>query len=203
MNRLKWATIVAGVLLASVFSSPIWADSVTLSAVASATTVSVGDNFTVAVNIANVSDLYAYQFDLGFTNGVVAFTGVQEGPFLATAGTTFFLPGSVDGSGSNVAGTSDTLIGAISGAAGSGNLAIFDFTAIGAGISNFTIPNNPDPNNPDFFLLDSSFSSIDATLNAASVTVQGNSTVPEPSSVLLVLVGLSAFALLTLKKQAA
>ena len=67
-----------GVLLASVFSSPIWADSVTLSAVASATTVSVGDNFTVAVNIANVSDLYAYQFDLGFTNGVVAFTGVQE-----------------------------------------------------------------------------------------------------------------------------
>jgi Cohesin domain/PEP-CTERM motif len=198
MNRLKWATIVAGVLLASVFSSPIWADGVTLSAVASASTVSVGDSFTVDVNVANVSDLYAYEFDLGFTNGVVAFTGVQEGTFLASGGSTIFISGAVDGTGANVAGTADTLVGPPPGVTGSGNLVIFDFTAIGSGISNFTIPNNS-----DLFLLDSGFNSIEAALSGTSVTVQGNSTVPEPSSLLLLLVGLSAFALFVLKKPSA
>ncbi|MBV9224486.1 MAG: hypothetical protein JOY85_10685 [Acidobacteriaceae bacterium] len=51
--------------------------------------------FSVDINIANVTDLFAFQFDLTFTPGILAASGSAEGPFLATsgAGTTFFPAG--------------------------------------------------------------------------------------------------------------
>ena len=55
--------------------------------------VSLGSNFTLDINIANVTDLYAFQFDIGFGPSVLQATSVVEGSFLPSGGFTFFIPG--------------------------------------------------------------------------------------------------------------
>jgi len=55
-------------------------------------TTSTGNIVTVDVNISNVSDLYGYQFDLAFNPSVLQAISSSEGPFLATGGSTFFIP---------------------------------------------------------------------------------------------------------------
>ncbi len=70
MNRLKWATIVAGVLLASVFSSPIWAD--TLSLDPSTSTVNAGSTVTLNVDIpARLISMHSNSI-VGFDPNVVS-----------------------------------------------------------------------------------------------------------------------------------
>lgn len=139
--------------------------------------VAVGDTFTVNVNIASITDLYGFQFDLSFDPTILAADSSIEGPFLPSGGATFFIPGAIDNIGGAVAFTADTLLTAISGVTGDGNLASFSFDAIGTGTSALTLAN--------VFLVDSSNNPIDVDLNSGSVTVAGVSTVPEPSSALL------------------
>lgn len=150
------------------------------------TTVTVGETFSLYVDVSNISDLYAYQFDLTFTPGVLLATNVTEGPFLADVGTAFFLPGTIDNGGGTIALNADTLIGPISGVTGSGTIAVFDFEALAAGPGTVTLAN--------VFLLDSTGASIipSATLGSI-ITVENASSVPEPESGALlgtVLVGL-------------
>jgi general secretion pathway protein D len=131
----------------------------------------VGQNFTVAVDISNVTDLYAFQFDLGFDPNIVEVDSVTEGPFLTGGGSTFFVPGTIDNVGGSVSDNADTLLTAISGVSGSGTLAVFDLTALAPGSSSLSAFNT--------IFLDSSLSEIDTTVQAGSVTVPG-SVVPEP-----------------------
>jgi hypothetical protein len=141
----------------------------------SSTTVTVGETFSLDVDVSNISDLYAYQFDLTFTPGVLFATNVSEGPFLANGGDTFFLPGTIDNVGGTITFNADTLIGATSGVTGSGTLAVFDFEALAAGPSPVAIAN--------VFLLDSTGASIIPSSTGESiVTVQNASSVPEPAS---------------------
>jgi len=141
------------------------------------TSPSVGDTFNVNVDVANINDLYAYQLDLTFDPTLLAAVSVSEGPFLASGGTTFFIPGTIDNVGGSVTATADALIGAISGVSGSGTLLTFEFTAIAAGTSALDIANP--------ILLDSSFNDITANSNFqnGSVTIGAsvNSVVPEPT----------------------
>jgi hypothetical protein len=104
-------------------------------------TTSTGSIVTVDVAISNASDLYGYQFDLGFNPSVLQAVSSSEGPFLATGGSTFFIPGTNDNLGGTVFATADTLLTAINGVNGSGELAVFTFDAIGAGTSTFAIHN--------------------------------------------------------------
>jgi hypothetical protein len=104
-------------------------------------TTSTGSIVTVDVAISNVSDLYGYQFDLGFNSSVLQAVSSSEGPFLAGGGSTFFISGTNDNLAGTVFATADTLLAPISGVNGSGELAIFTFDAIGAGTSTFTIQN--------------------------------------------------------------
>ncbi len=60
-----------------------------------------GASFYLDVNVADVTDLYAFQFDLGFDPTILSAVAVAEGPFLSSGGSTFFLPGIID----NAAGT--------------------------------------------------------------------------------------------------
>jgi hypothetical protein len=127
-------------------------------------TTSTGSVVTVDVAISNVSDLYAYQFDLSFNPSVLQAVSSSEGPFLAGGGSTFFIPGTNDNLAGTVFATADTLLAPISGVNGSGELAIFTFDAIGAGTSTFTIQNET--------LLNSGLNVISDLTKTGSVTVK-------------------------------
>ena len=135
-------------------------------------TTSTGTVVTVDVGIANVSDLYAYQFDLTFNPSVLQAVSSSEGSFLAGGGSTFFINGSNDNVGGTVSATADTLLSAVNGVNGSGELAVFTFDAIGNGSSALSIQNE--------LLLDSNFNILGDTTTGGSVTVgSGVVTAPE------------------------
>ena len=165
------------VLLTAFAAAPAFADLVVQPAT---TTVGLTQSFSLDIAITNVTDLYAFQFDLGFDPSVLSVTNVTEGPFLPSGGPTFFRPGIIDNVGGTVAYNADTLEGAISGVNGSGVLLTFDFTPVAAGISQISIFN--------VILLDSNGAGIVTGTQNGLVTV---SSVPEPSSLLLLAGGLS------------
>ena len=148
-----------------------------LSVAPSSQSVTTGSEFTVDVSISNVSDLYGYQFDLTFNPQFISAVSSSEGPFLATAGSTFFIPGTNDNVNGVVSATADTVISAVHGANGSGNLVTFTFDAIKEGVSSLTISGEQ--------LIDSAFNTIsDITANAAATVTSGAISAPEidPSS---------------------
>ena len=138
-----------------------------------------GQTFSVDIAISGVTDLYAYQFDLGFDPSVIMSAGVSEGPFLATGGSTFFLDGAIDNIGGSVSSTADSLLTAISGVSGDGIIARAKFKGLSAGSSSINLFN--------VVLLDSSLSGIEVNVQGSTVV----SGVPEPSAVLLLASGLA------------
>jgi len=50
----------------------------------------VGQNFTININISNVTDLYGWEFKLGWNTTTLDVVEVYEGPFLKNVGDTFF-----------------------------------------------------------------------------------------------------------------
>ena len=147
-------------------------------------TVAPGKDFSVDVNISNVNDLYGYQFDLTFNPHVISEVSSSEGSFLSKGGSTFFIPGTADNTHGIVIATADTLISATPGVSGSGNLVVFTFGAIKAGISSVAISGVD--------LINSALGSISSTTTGGSVTVSGGVMAPEidPAS------GISALTLL-------
>jgi len=51
-----------------------------------------GESFTLNVTIQDVTDLYSYEFKLGFDSGILAVTSVDQGPFLTGPLGTLFYP---------------------------------------------------------------------------------------------------------------
>ena len=145
----------------------------------SATTVGAGQTFTLDVSITGAADLYAFQFDVGFNPSVLAANSVSEGSFLTSAGTTFFLPGSIDNIGGTITFNADSLVGAIPGASGAGILATLSFTSLATGSSAVGLFN--------VSAFDSFLEGIVLSTPAGSnVTVSG---VPEPGSASLLAIG--------------
>lgn len=175
--RIAIRSIVAAVILFNALGA--WADSIpTVSIQPQTTTVFGGNTFTLDVNISNVSDLFAFQFDLGFNPSILSAVSIMEGSFLPGGGTTFFIPGAIDNVGGTIAATADSLIGLIPGGTGSGTLAEVEFKALGSGTNGISLSNAQ--------LLDSSLSPIPFETAPGSVDVTGVAAVPEPSAVLLV-----------------
>jgi general secretion pathway protein D len=133
-----------------------------------------GNPFSVDISISDVTDLYAFQFDLGFDPQVINATGITEGPFLATGGPTFFLPGTVDNASGTIAFTADTLQGPIAGVSGDGLLAVATFEAFAPGSSELDLEN--------LFFLDSTGGGISVTIQSGEVSVLAT---PEPPSITL------------------
>jgi Cohesin domain len=156
-----------------------------------APTVTVGQTFTLSVNISGAADLYGYQFDLGFNPTVLQAISVTEGVFLGTGGPTIFLPGTIDNVGGSITFNADILNGAASGVNGSGDLLDVTFQALAAGSSGVPIFN--------LIALDSFGLGLTETTAGSTVSVSASS-VPEPGTGLLQVAGMvGLFALLRLR----
>jgi hypothetical protein len=160
----------------------------------STTTPIAGQAFQVNLIGEDFTDLYAYNFTLSFDPARIQAVSVGEGSLLASAGGTFFIPGMIDNIIGSVSFTGNTLIGAIPGADGSGTLAIMGFEAIAEGMSLLSLA--------DLLFLDSGLADLAVTPQESMVTVTAGSgnPVPEPASLLLVLMGIGAYAFLRPRK---
>ena len=161
---------------------------------ASATTIridppsSMGGTVDVNVQIADVQDLYAWQFDIAFDGAFVHAASVTEGDFLAGAGSTFFIPGSIDNAAGTITFTANTLLGPVAGVSGTGTLAAIRFAGVGLGTSPVTLSN--------VVLLDSASSDIGAAIQNGSIRVVDveDVVVPEPGSTAMLLMAGAALA---------
>ena len=133
------------------------------------TTILQGDTFDLNVQITDVTDLYAYQFDIAYNSPFS--TSVVEGSFLASGGATFF----VSSLGGVITSVANTLLGPVPGVSGSGTLATIRFTALFPGTSAI-MPSN-------IILLNSALGDIPVEVQTGTVTVIPP--VPEPNSGLL------------------
>jgi general secretion pathway protein D len=136
-----------------------------------------GSEFSINIDIANVSDLFAFQFDLSFGPTILSATSITEGTFLPGGGTTFFIAGAINESAGVISSTADSLIGPIPGITGNGALAEVQFTALATGMSTVTLSN--------VLLLDSNLAPISSSVADGVVDVKRTSVVPEPSAVIL------------------
>jgi len=189
--KRAWKTfLVAFAVAAASLTSATSASAAPIISVAPSTTdVAQGDSFTLEVNITDAVGVTGYQFSLGFDPSILSVTNFADGDFFAASGEgPFFLGSTID----NVAGTV-TFIAALLlqpefGVSGDGVLATLEFTALNAGTSSVT----PyfDAANGDF-LADINFLPIDDTgFGGARVNVAGDTSVPEPVSVLTLALGL-------------
>jgi len=85
----------------------------------------VGQNFTINVKISNVTDLYGWEFKLGWNTTILDFVEVYEGPFLKNVADTFFTFKVNSTAGYMIADC--TLLGMVPGASGEGTLATVTF----------------------------------------------------------------------------
>lgn len=141
-----------------------------------------GYPISVDVRIADITDLYALQFDVVFNPAVLSVTDITEGSFMTTGGATLFIPGVIDNAVGTITLTIDSLIGATGGVNGSGTLATINFSTNSRGISPITLANA--------LLLDSSLSDISFATTGVILSV------PEPTTEVLFLIGLISLVIL-------
>lgn len=147
--------------------------------------VTTGSLFTIHVDVSDVVDLASYQFDIGYNPLLVTGISVTEGPFLATARPTVFIPGSIDNASGLISLTAGTLTGLGPGVTGSGTLVDIQFSALSAGTATLSILSP--------LLFDSGLNPINVLISNASVDI-GGAAVPEPTTGLLILLGLGTGA---------
>lgn len=100
--------------------------------------VMVGKTFAINISIANVTNLYGWEFKLYYNNTMLNGTAIQEGPFLSMGGETFFNPLSFNDAYNATHGhvwATGALIRNVPGMNGSGVLATIIFKCIASGNS--------------------------------------------------------------------
>jgi Cohesin domain/PEP-CTERM motif len=154
-------------------------------------TVLVGESFSLDVAIADVNDLFDYQFDLNFDPAILQANGISDGGFLTSGGGTSAFSGAFLLTLDNTTGLLtilDSLVGPAppaTGATGGGVLASISFTALALGASSVSLSN--------LILEDSAGGAIDAQPvdGVVQVNPSGNTPVPEPATLFLLGSGLA------------
>jgi general secretion pathway protein D len=137
-KRAVTMSLITSMLLAIVFIglnvnlTPVSALTTTVEIDPLSIVVSPCDNFTVNVNVENVMDLYAWEFNITFDPNLVTCISVTEGPFLKSGGATIFVS-NIDNVAGWVKAACSIMIG--SGVSGSGTLAYIEFHCEGPGTS--------------------------------------------------------------------
>lgn len=126
------------------------------------TMVGPDESVSVPVSVEQVSDLYAFQFDLSFSGGSLMLIRASIGSFFSTD--SLFYYGGAGASGITVAGT---LTGPGPGYSGAGQLAVLDISARSQGTSQLVLSN--------VVLLNSQFEDIPVTTRTGEVVAT-----PEP-----------------------
>ena len=90
-----------------------------------------GQDFTLNVSISNVTDLYGWEFYLGWNSSLLGLVSVNEGPFLMSGGNTYFTY-TLNTTNEHVV-VDCTLEGSIPGVSGDGTLATVTFNTTNAG----------------------------------------------------------------------
>jgi general secretion pathway protein D len=153
---------------------------------AGSATVNVGDTFQIPISITGAEDLQSWQFDLAFDPAILSASSVTEGPFLSESGTktTTFVPGVIDNETGQITLVADFFGEVPPGPSGAGVLAEIEFHALAPGVSPLTL------SKVFLNLSDSGFE-----IENGQVTVLGpRAAVPEPAALVLVAVGLGAWA---------
>lgn len=152
-----------------------------------------GESFDLRLVGQGLTDVYAFQFALDYTPGLLSAQGPSEGDALLSAGTTYFVAGAADDALGRLELSGNTLIGTIAGFSGDGWLASIRFAALAPGVAELRLT--------DLLLVDSALNILDAgSLNATVTITPGGSAVPLPSTLALVALGLSGVAGLRLRR---
>ncbi len=183
---LKRGLFSLGFVAFLVVLQPQRVDAIPTVSVGSATQV-VGDTFTIPVSVSGVTDLQAFQFDLSYDGtvlSVLSFTDVgTDFEAAATAGGGFLTGITGFSSSGLLSGVADSMSGLITGTGLTGNGVIVnvEFNALMAAVSPLTLSNVilNFTDQPD--------------LSNGQVTVTGGQSMPEPTTLALLAIGLLAF----------
>lgn len=142
MSRNYWRITLASVLLINILAvlvavCMVIASPETVVTVSPKVSVTApGELFEINVTVSDVSDLYGWQFNVTFNPAVLNCTGVEEGPFLKQAGSTFLPAPTIDNTGGFVFLGDSLFPYPPTGASGNGTLATITFNVTAEGESN-------------------------------------------------------------------